>query len=245
MTAQPSFEAVVLAGGLGTRLRPYTTVLPKPLLPVGGRPIIGIIIEQLRRAGATKITLAVNYMADIIAAVLGDGARYGVPIEYSHEQSALGTIAPLKLIDSLPERFLVMNGDVLTKLDLADLYKAHCTSGCRLTIASCHREVKIDFGVLEIAATQDRLVGHTEKPTYGFNVSMGIYVMDRSLLDSVPAGVPYGVDSLALDMLRLQDPVNIYRYQGYWLDLGRPSDFDTANREVHEFGLVGRDEASE
>jgi NDP-sugar pyrophosphorylase family protein len=239
MTTQ-AFEAVVLAGGLGTRLAPYTTVLPKPLMPVGGRPIIGIIIEQLRRAGATKITLAVNYMADIITAVLGTGAKYGVEIAYSQEQSALGTIAPLKLIDGLPERFVVMNGDVLTNLDAGELYSAHVESGCLLTIASCHREVKIDFGVLDIGATGDRLIGHTEKPTYELNVSMGMYVMDRSLLDTVPTGMAYGVDTLALDMLRRDEPIHVYRYRGFWLDLGRPSDFDTANREVHQLDLDER-----
>jgi len=238
MTTSPAFEAVVLAGGQGTRLKPYTTVLPKPLMPVGGRPIIAIIIEQLQRAGATRITLAVNYMADIITAVLGDGARFGVPIAYSHEPSALGTIAPLKLVESLPEDFLVMNGDVLTKLDPAELYRSHRDSGCRFTIAACRREVKIDFGVLEIDSTRNRLTGHREKPTYAFEVSMGMYVMDRSLLDAVPAGTAYGVDALALDMLRRGEPVNIYPYRGYWLDLGRPSDFDTANRDVQELGLV-------
>jgi NDP-sugar pyrophosphorylase family protein len=212
-------------------------------MPVGGRPIIGIIIDQLQKAGATKITLAVNYMADIITAVLGDGARYGIPIAYSREEAALGTIGPLKLIDSLPDDFLVMNGDVLTKLDAAELCKEHRASGCRLTIASCQREVKIDFGVLDFDPTSRRLRGHSEKPTHRFNVSMGMYVMDRGLLDMIPAGVPYGVDRLALDMLRRDESINIFPYSGYWLDLGRPSDFDTANQQVHELGLVGTNDA--
>jgi NDP-mannose synthase len=243
MTRQTPFEAVILAGGQGTRLKPYTTVLPKPLMPVGGRPILSIIIEQLQRAGATKITLAVNYMSELIAAVLGN-AQYGIPLHYSVEQSPLGTIAPLKLIHSLPDRFLVMNGDVLTKLDPAELYRSHRASGCRFTIASCHREVKIDFGVLEIDQKGDRLVGHKEKPTYEFNVSMGMYVMDRALLDSIPPDIPFGVDTLALEMLRRNDPINIYRYRGFWLDLGRPGDFETANREVEGLGLT-RSEGSD
>lgn len=234
MSATSQFEAVILAGGQGTRLKPYTTVLPKPLMPVGGRPILGIIIEQLRRAGTTRITLAVNHMAEIITAVLGDGARYGVPIRYSREGEPMGTIAPLKLIADLPEQFLVMNGDVLTKLDPGELYRSHQASGCRLTIASCHREVKIDFGVLEVDDHADRLVGHREKPIYEFNVSMGMYVMDRSLIGEIPANTPYGVDTLALAMLRRNDPINIFRYRGFWLDLGRPSDFEAANREFGE-----------
>ena len=238
MTALKPFEAVILAGGLGTRLAPYTTVLPKPLMPVGGRPILGIIIEQLRDAGCTKITLAVNHMADLIAAVLGDGSRFGLEITYSREKKALGTIAPLKLIETLPERFIVMNGDVLTKLDPAALYQAHEKSKCRFTIASCHREVKIDFGVLDVDAATSTLRGHREKPKYEYNVSMGMYVMDRSLLDEIPLETPYGVDTLALAMLARNEPVNIYQYRGYWLDLGRPADFERANSEIHELGLA-------
>lgn len=245
MNTRAPFEAVVLAGGLGTRLAPYTTILPKPLMPVGGRPILGIIIEQLHNAGATKITLAVNHMAELIAAVLGDGSRYGLEIAYSREPRTLGTIAPLKLIENLPERFIVMNGDVLTQLDPSDLYCAHAQSKCRFTIASCHREVKIDFGVLDIDPAESKLIGHREKPCLEYDVSMGMYVMDRSLLDEIPDDTPYGVDTLALAMLARQEPVNIYAYRGYWLDLGRPADFERANSEVHEIGLVARSEFSE
>ena len=243
MTAKPPFEAVILAGGLGTRLAPYTTVLPKPLMPVGGRPILGIIIEQLRDAGCTKVTLAVNHMADLIAAVLGDGSRFGLEITYSREQKALGTIAPLKLIETLPERFIVMNGDVLTKLDPAELYAAHVAAKCRFTIASCHREVKIDFGVLDFDPVASRLLGHREKPKYEYSVSMGMYGIDRSLLGDIPPDTPYGADTLALAMLARKEPVNIYPYRGYWLDLGRPADFERANSEVHELGLVAPDDS--
>lgn len=238
MTAQAPFEAVILAGGLGTRLAPYTTVLPKPLMPVGGRPILGIIVEQLRRSGATKITLAVNHMADLIAAVLGDGSRFGLEIAYSRETKALGTIAPLKLIPSLPEQFVVMNGDILTDLDAGALSHAHAESGCRLTIASCRREGKIDFGVLDLNDAGTRLVAHREKPKYEYNVSMGMYAMHRSLLDAIPSDTPYGVDTLALAMLARGEPVNIYPWAGYWLDIGRPEDFERANAEVHKLGLA-------
>jgi NDP-sugar pyrophosphorylase family protein len=239
---RPSFHAVILAGGRGTRLGPYTTVLPKPLMPVGGHPILGIIIQQLQRAGATRVTLAVNHMADLIRAVVGDGSRYGLQVEYSLEESALGTIAPLKLIPGLPDKFLVMNGDILTKLDPSDLLEAHNRSGCRLTIASFQRDTRIDFGVLDVDPVRGRLLGHTEKPTYHFNVSMGMYAMDRSLLDSVPDGQHFGVDTLALGMLSRDEPVNIFQYEGYWLDLGRPSDFEKANQDILDLGLVEPDE---
>ena len=238
MILNSSMEAVILAGGRGTRLRPFTTVLPKPLMPVGGKPIIGIMIGQLKQAGVRKITLAVNYMAEIIAAVLGNGAQYGVELIYSVETVPLGTIGPLRLIKNLPDDFLVMNGDLLTNLDYAALFRAHQESGCRLTIASYQREAKIDFGVLEVNSERNRLIGHREKPVYQFDVSMGIYAMTRALIDQVPPGIPYGVDSLALDMLRRNEPINIYPFSGYWLDIGRPDDFEKANLEIESLGLL-------
>jgi NDP-mannose synthase len=224
-------EAVILAGGKGTRLRPYTTVLPKPLMPVGGRPILGIMIEQLKQAGVEKITIAVNHMAEIIIAVLGSGERYGLQIAYSIESIPLGTIGPLKLIKDLPQDFLLMNGDLLTNLDYAAIYRAHIESGCRLTTSAYCREVKIDFGVLQTDLDKHRVLGFQEKPLYRFDVSMGIHVMNRELLDQVPAGVPYGMDNLTLDMLSRKDAINLYPFSGYWLDIGRPEDFDRANLE--------------
>ncbi len=238
MIPNPSMEAVILAGGRGTRLLPFTAVLPKPLMPVGGSPIIGIMISQLKKAGVKRITLAVNYMAEIITAVLGNGEKYGVELIYSVEKVPLGTIGPLRLIKDLPDVFFVMNGDLLTDLDYAALFRAHQESGCRLTIASYQREVKIDFGVLEVDSERNRLVGHREKPVYRFDVSMGIYVMTRELVDQVPPGIPYGVDSLALDMLRRNEPINIYPFSGYWLDIGRPDDFEKANLEIESLGLL-------
>ncbi len=230
-------EAVVLAGGKGTRLQPFTTVLPKPLMPVGGRPILGIIIEQLKQAGVNRITLAVNHMADIIMAVLGDGRKYGLEIVYSIESVPLSTIGPLKLIKDLPQDFLLMNGDLLTNLDYAALYDVHQKSGCRLTTSVFQREVKIDFGVLQVDMDNRRLVGFQEKPVYRFDVSMGIHVMNRALLDQVPAGIPYGMDNLTMEMLSRNEPINSYPFSGYWLDIGRPDDFERANVEIESLGL--------
>lgn len=233
-----SMEAIILAGGKGTRLQPYTTVLPKPLMPVGGKPIISIIINQLKQAGVSRITLAVNYMADIIATVIGDGKKYGVDINYSTETVPLGTIGPIRLIKDLPEDFLVMNGDILTNLDYQGLFGAHRESGCLFTIATCKREIKIDFGVLEVDPTKRQLTGHSEKPVYRFDVSMGIYVMNRALIEKCPVGVPYGVDNLAIDMLKRNESINIYPFSGYWLDIGRPDDFQRANLEIESLGLL-------
>lgn len=230
-------EAVILAGGKGTRLQPFTTVLPKPLMPVGGRPILGIIIEQLRKAGVERIVLAVNHMAEIIMAVVGDGRKYGLRIEYSVEPFPLSTIGPLKLIRDLPEDFILMNGDILTDLDYTALYEHHRKSGCRLTSAVCRREVPIDFGVIQLDPASNRVIGFQEKPVYTFEVSMGVHVMDRRLLNDVPAGRAYGMDNLVQDMLERNEPICTFPFSGYWLDIGRPDDFERANVEIENLKL--------
>jgi NDP-mannose synthase len=227
-------EAVILAGGKGTRLRPYTTTLPKPLMPVGDRPILEIMISQLQAAGVGKITIAVNHMADLIMAFFGNGEKFGVRIEYSIEDRPLGTVGPLRLIRDLPEHFLVMNGDVLTDLDYADVFCAHARDNALLTIATYRRDVQIDFGVLEVDAAENRLTGFREKPTYHFDVSAGIYAFSRSLLDRIPAERPYGIDSLVLDLLQAGLKVKAYPFEGYWLDIGRPDDYDNANLNASE-----------
>jgi NDP-sugar pyrophosphorylase family protein len=225
-------EAVILAGGKGTRLRPYTITLPKPLMPVGERPILEVVIGRLKAAGVTKITIAVNHMADLIMAFFGAGEKVGVEIKYSIEEKPLGTVAPVKLISGLPEHFLVMNGDILTDIDYADLYHSHIESGALFTIATYQRETKIDFGVLDLENTLNRVTGFREKPTYHFDVSMGIYVFSRALLEHVPFNEPYGIDNLVLDMLSRKMTINSYPFKGYWLDIGRPDDYDQANKDV-------------
>lgn len=233
-------RAVIMAGGKGVRLRPYTTTLPKPLMPVGERPILNIVIDQLRAAGVERVTIAVNHMAEVIMAFFGSGERFGLEIDYSLEDKPLGTIAPLKLIEDLPEHFIVMNGDTLTDIDYADLYAAHVSSGRPLTIATYKRQVKIDFGVLETDGDTRLITGFSEKPTYDFEVSMGVYVFSRGLLERVPTNEPYGLDDLVLGMLEDGQPVNTYEFDGYWLDIGRPEDYDRANRDVEERGFLPR-----
>jgi NDP-mannose synthase len=231
-------EAVILAGGRGTRLRPFTTTLPKPLMPIGEHPILEIVLRQLKMAGVKKVTLAVNHMADLIMAFFGTGQKVGIEIEYSLEEQSLSTVGPLKLIPSLPEHFLVMNGDVLTDLDYADLFAQHVASGAELTISTYERDARIDFGVMEVDAQTLRVTGFNEKPLYHFNVSMGVYVFSRSLLEHIPAAVPYGLDNLVLDMLRSDRPVNTYPFSGYWLDIGRPDDYERANSELERLDWV-------
>lgn len=224
-------EALILAGGRGTRLKPYTITLPKPLVPVGEQPILEIVIRQLKRAGCTRVTLAVNHMADLIMAYFGTGERFGIEVRYSLETEPLGTVAPIKLVKDLPEHFLVMNGDVLTDLDYRELFNYHLNSGAKLTVSSYRREQKIDFGVLELD-DQDRITSFCEKPTHYYQMSMGINVFCRDLLAMVPEGRPYGFDDLVLDMLAANAPIAAYRFAGYWLDIGQPGDFEKANEDI-------------
>jgi NDP-mannose synthase len=225
-----SKRAVVLAGGKGSRLRPYTVVLPKPLMPIGEYPILEVILRQLAGQGFDRVTLAVNHQAEIVRAFCGDGSRWRISIDYSLETTPLSTIAPLRLIDDLPENFLLMNGDVLTDLSMATLYDEHVRQKRLFTIAASQRTHVVDYGVLH--ASGNRLTGFEEKPKIPYLVSMGIYVLNRAVLDHVPAGQKYGFDDLMLAMLARQESVHVEPYPGYWLDIGRVEDY---MRAVEEF----------
>jgi NDP-sugar pyrophosphorylase family protein len=225
-----SRRAVVLAGGQGSRLRPYTVVLPKPLMPIGEYPILEVILRQLSAQGFDRVTLAVNYQAEIVRAFCGDGSRWGIGIDYSLEKIPLSTIAPLRLIGDLPENFLLMNGDVLTDLAMGELYEEHVQEKRQFTIAASERTNIVDYGVLH--AQENRLVGFEEKPKFQYLVSMGVYILNRSVLEHVPAGQKYGFDNLMLDMLAHQQSVHVERHSGYWMDIGRVDDY---MRAVEEF----------
>ncbi|MFF9125224.1 NDP-sugar synthase [Streptomyces sp. NPDC014889] len=224
-------HAVILAGGKGVRLRPYTTALPKPLVPIGDQhAILEIVLRQLSTAGFTTCTIAIGHLGEIIRAYVGDGSQWGMKVDYSTEDSPLGTMGPLlTMLDRLPETFLVMNGDVLTDLDYADVLHRHRASGAPLTIATYARKVHIDFGVLTTDAS--RVVAFTEKPSLDYRVSMGVYGLSRSTLDGYTAGLPLGFDELVLDLLADGRPPYAYEFDGYWLDIGRPDDYDQANAE--------------
>jgi NDP-sugar pyrophosphorylase family protein len=224
-------HAVILAGGKGVRLRPYTTALPKPLVPIGDQhAILEIVLRQLATAGFTSCTIAIGHLGEIIRAYVGDGAQWGMKIDYATEESPLGTMGPLLTMrERLPESFLVMNGDVLTDLDFGDVLGRHRASGAPLTIATYARQVRIDFGVLTTDAS--RVVGFTEKPSVDYRVSMGVYGLSRTTLDDYTPGLPLGFDELVLDLLKLDNPPHAYEFDGYWLDIGRPDDYDRANAE--------------
>jgi NDP-sugar pyrophosphorylase family protein len=217
-------RAVILAGGMGTRLRPYTVVLPKPLMPVGEFPILEVVIRQLAKHRFDHITIAVNHQAQLIRAFFGDGAKWKVRIDYSLENQPLGTMGPLRLIGDLPAHFLVMNGDVLTDLDFAAFHDEHVAEDRLFTISSHLREQKIDYGVL-ITNPEGTLRDFQEKPTSGYEVSMGIYMVNRDILDFVPSERLYGFDTLMRDLLAAGRPVRVKQFNGYWLDIGRPDDY--------------------
>jgi NDP-mannose synthase len=224
-------HAIVLAGGKGVRLRPYTTCLPKPLVPIGDEfSILDIVLSQLSQRGFEKVTLAIGYLGHLIRSYVGDGSRWGLDIDYASEDNPLGTIGPvLQILDRLPDDFLVMNGDVLTDLDYADLLDGHREAGTALTVATFARQVKIDFGVL--TTRERRVVEFTEKPTIDYRVSMGVYGVSKRGLSGYEPGTPLGFDELVLDLLASDEPPGEYAFDGYWLDIGRPDDYDRANAE--------------
>lgn len=222
-----SKRAIILAGGKGTRLRPYTVVLPKPLMPIGEFPILEVIVRQLVQHGFDHITMAVNHQAEIIRAFFQDGAKWGVKIDYSLEDKPLSTMAPLRLIHDLPENFLVMNGDILTDLSYSDIYQEHVSQNNIFTISAYKREQKVDYGVLEMDAS-NHLTCFREKPSAEYLVSMGVYMASRRILDCIPEGKSYGFDNLMLDLLVAKTPATVRSFSGYWLDIGRPDDYVAA-----------------
>ena len=232
-----SKRAVILAGGKGSRLGPYTTVLPKPLLPIGDRAILDVVVHQLRDLGFTDVTLAVGYLAHLVKAVMGDGSKWGVNIDYQEESTPLGTVGPLADIDGLDDSFLVMNGDVLTVLDYAEFLDLHRESGNVLTIASHRRVVRTDYGVLHLdgEAGETRLVtGFQEKPEIPYVVSMGVYALEPRALDYVESGEYLDLPDLVLRLIAAGERVGSYLFEGYWLDIGRHEDYERAIAEFSE-----------
>ena len=230
-------RAVIMAGGRGTRLAPFTKVLPKPLIPLGDYPIVEIIMCQLRDAGYCDITLAVNYLADLFKAYFGDGSRLELNVDYSLETKRLGTAGPLSLINRPSDPFLMMNADLLTDLDFADMYDFHLRSDAAITMALYSREVKIDFGVIEVD-DQSRIVACREKPTYNYLVNMGIYIVSPEVLDYVPYNEYYDFTTL-VDAVRA-DGKNVmgYVFDGEWMDLGRIADFAKASEDHERLALA-------
>lgn len=227
-------RAIVLAGGLGTRLLPYTTVLPKPLMPVGDRPVLDIVIRQLRRDGFTRITIATGHLAELIEAFFGDGSKHGVQIDYFREEEPLGTVGSLSLIDGLDGvDFLVMNGDVLTDMSYAALMREHVDAGdATVTITAHARTIQISLGVILLDEDDpSRLTDYVEKPTTDFDASMGVYCFSPRVLGFLDPGVRLDFPELILRLIERGEVVRAHHQQCFWLDVGRPEDYTQAQDE--------------
>ena len=227
-------KAVILAGGLGTRLKPYTTVFPKPLMPIGESPILEIIIKQLKAKGFNEITLAVGHLSELIMAFFNNGSKYGLKIEYSKEEKKLGTAGGLGLLkNKLEDDFLVMNGDVLTGLDFSEFLEFHKKTGSIATIALNRRHVDIDFGVVELDENR-ALIGYIEKPKIDYLVSMGVYAFNERILEFIPSHEYLDIPDLMKRLLSEGEKVNGFIHDGYWLDIGRPDDYIKANEDIQK-----------
>ncbi len=222
-------KAVILAGGKGRRLAPYTTVFPKPLVPVEDRPVVEILVGQLRHYGFKEVTFSVGYLAELIEAYFSTQPQKfeGLKISYVREKNALGTAAPLKLIDNLNETFLVVNGDVLTTLNFKTLVDFHRRNEAVLTVATHRRQVKIDLGVVRVD-TDNVIYDYIEKPTSDYLVSMGVYVYEPRALDFVAADQHFDFPDLVLRLIAAGEKVCSYESDDFWLDIGNPQDYEKA-----------------
>ncbi|HCI58089.1 MAG: NTP transferase domain-containing protein [Bacteroidetes bacterium] len=225
--------AVLLAGGKGTRLAPFTISLPKPLMPVGNRPILEILIKQLKDAGVTKVVICVGYLESLIRSYFGDGSKFGVEIIYSSETEPLGTAGPMKLIESyLTDSFFFMNGDLFTDINLEEMFRFHKDNKAVATIGLTRRTVDIDFGVIKIDQTNE-FTEWKEKPTLEYLVSMGIYVFEPAVLKYLPDGY-FNVPDLIIKLHEAKESVKGYQYKGNWLDIGRLEDYQRACQQMEE-----------
>lgn len=226
-------QAVILAGGKGTRLRPFTHVFPKPLMPLGEHdpmPIIEVVIRRLARFGFRDVTIITGYLTELIEAFCGAGEKFGSRISYRREVTPLGTAGGLTLLDRPTAPVLVINGDILTTLDFAAMYEFHKDRKAAATIASYPREVRIDFGVLEFGDDPHLVAGYREKPGFSFQVSMGIYILDPVAWDYLRDGLPLPMPDLLETMRGEGRQVHCFRQPCHWLDIGRHDDYAAANQ---------------
>jgi len=239
MKRRAMHRVIIQAGGLGTRLHPYTTVLPKPLVPVGDQPILEIMVRQFVSCGLRRITVTLGHLGHLITAVIGDGSRLGAEVDYVWERQPLGTIGAVTLVDGLEEPFLVANGDLLTDFDYASFMREHCSSGARLSVGTYHKKVQISLGVFELDMGR-RITGFREKPTISLPCSMGIYAIEPTLLEMIPKEQYFGFDDLMAICLDQDLTVRAHLFEGHWLDIGRHSDHAKASEtfEAHRDAFI-------
>jgi NDP-mannose synthase len=223
-------KTVILAGGKGTRLAPYSVIFPKPLMPIGEMPILELLLHQLRNSGITSVTIAVGHLSSLIMAYFGSGEKINLPIEYSHEEEPLGTAGPLGLIKGLDDSFFVMNGDLLTDIDFNQMLRVHREQRAAATIGLYARDVTIDLGIVETDET-GRVVGYIEKPAFHYDVSMGIYVFEPVVVNHIPRDRHFDLPDLISALVSEGERVVGFKHEGYWLDIGRPDDYRRAQED--------------
>lgn len=226
-------KAVILAGGKGTRLRPLTAVFPKPLMPLGHKPIIEILLTKLKNSGLHDITISTGYLAELVMAVCGDGSKFGLSVRYVREDSPLGTAGPLGQIELGAGSVIVMNGDLLTTLSFADVISFHDQQQADVTIAVHRREVKIDFGVVD-SNEEGAFTGFREKPVFDYEVSMGVNILSPNARSLIKQREYLDMPDLILRVHESGGKVCCYREDGYWLDIGRMEDYAQAQADFEE-----------
>lgn len=219
-------QAVILAGGKGTRLKPYTTILPKPLMPIGEKAILEIVLLQLKKAGFKELIFTVGYLGELIEAYFGDGNKWGVKIRYSRENEPLGTAGPLTLIENLDPQFLVMNGDILCNLDYSDFMQKHLKDKRDISICCYSKDVKINLGILEFEG--ERLKDYIEKPVHRFKAGMGIYAVARSMVEKMPRAQYYDFPNLIRDRIKAGSEIGVFHFSDHWYDIGAVEDYQSA-----------------
>ncbi len=228
-------KAVVLAGGQGTRLRPLTFSIPKPLLPVAEKPILEIILKNFKKFGITEVIISVGYQGELIKAFCADGAKFGLSVKYVDEEKPLGTAGPLSLMRdcfSEGEKFVLMNGDIFTQLDFSKMIDYHSKGKYCMTVGYRTYEHKLPFGVLELE--DSKLCGIVEKPSTSFNVSAGIYVLNASVIDFVPDNTFFTMPDLANKLLEKKYHIGAYHIEEYWLGIENIEHFNEAINELNK-----------
>lgn len=227
-------QAVILAGGLGSRLRPFTEVIPKPLLPLGEKSILEVQLRSLKQAGVVEAFLATNYKSDFIEAFVGDGSQYGFPVRVSREEQPLGTCGPLTLLkEQLTAPFVVMNGDILTKLDFRKFYRWSVERDAVFTVATKVITTPFRFGNVSVG-DENTIIGVDEKPEFTLEVVAGIYSMKPEVFEFIPSNTRYGMDNLIKDLISRGEPVARYLINEYWIDIGQVDDYSTARDEYQK-----------
>ena len=227
-------RAIILAGGKGTRLEPYTAVFPKPLMPIDGMPILEVIVKQLAHFRIKEMVFTVSPQSEpLLSAYFGNGSRYGVSIQYSKEEKPLGTTGPLSILQNLPETFLVMNGDILTTLNYQKLIQYHRQHKGMVTVAMSQKKVRLELGVMEFNQAH-RLTRYVEKPTLSYSVSMGIYIFEKRVLKWIPSRKYLDFPELIQGLIKQKVKVVCYPSNDFWLDIGRHEDYEEAQKKFQE-----------